>query len=109
MHEQRWAWDMRAYYRLPANNTEGCKRIDYLALFVEAYFLMRSKGEGWVDPMDVRSEALRLVERDKWHLACLEPGQARTSFLAAFHELSADWGSPEWWEQLDKELVDGGP
>ena len=84
--EQKCAEDLRAHFGLPLQTTPGCKRVDYLALFIEARFLIHSKGEGWVDPLNLRPEALKLVERG-WHPGCLEPAQAKQAFLRAFHEL----------------------
>ena len=101
--ERKWAWDLRARFNLPPENTEGCRKIDYMALFVEAYWLLKSRGDGWVDPLNVRVDALRLVKRDGWHIKGLDPEQAKNAFLRRFHELTADrdMGDP-WWLELDQ-------
>lgn len=103
--EQKWAWDLRARFGLPADNTDGCKYIDYVALFIEAKFLMRSKGEGWVDPLGARTEALRLSHKG-WHPACLDPRDARNAFIARFHSLTRDrdMGAP-WWQEIDDATI----
>ena len=102
--EQKWEWDLRSRYQLPVDCTEGCKRIDYLALFIESYWLMKSRGEGWVDPLNVRLEALRLAQRGGWHIQGLDPGQAKNAFLSRFYELTKDrdMGEP-WWMALDED------
>lgn len=94
--------DMRAAYGLPADITQGCKRIDYLALFIEAYFLMKSKGEGWVDTLECRVEALKLIRRGGWRVTGLDPAQAKNAFLLRFNELAATRNTGEqWWEHQD--------
>ena len=104
-HEQTWAWDLRAKYGLPSENTEGCKRIDYLALFVEAQYLMKSKGLDWVDPLGVRVDALRLV-REGWRITGIEPARAKNMFLKRFYDLSKDRRQEQWWEHQDGAAVD---
>lgn len=78
--------DLRAHFGLPEETTPGCKRIDYMAVFIEAKFLMKSKAEDWVDPLGVRPQAYSLVAQG-WHPGCLEPGQAKNAFLLAYRDL----------------------
>lgn len=78
---------LRNFYGLPAELSADVKRLDWLALFVEAYYLMPGKGEGWMDPLGLRPDALRLIQRGHWKLAGLEPGQAKTAFLRRYSEL----------------------
>lgn len=78
--------DLRRYYSLPEDITEGCKRVDYLTLFIEANTLMKSRGEGWEDPYQVRPVAYRLHAQG-WKARCLAPKDARNAFLKAFKEL----------------------
>ena len=75
---------LRAHYDLPDPVTLGCKKVDYLALFIEAYYLMHSKGEGWSDPLNLRVEALKLVKREGWKLPLLEPSLAKTTFIERY-------------------------
>jgi hypothetical protein len=53
---------LREQFQLPPTKTEGCRKADWLALFIEAYFLLPSKGEIFHDPNGLRKEALRLIE-----------------------------------------------
>lgn len=78
--------DMRRHFSLPQDITEGCKRVDYLALFIEANTLMRSRGEGWEDPYQVRPVAYRL-HSEGWKVRGLAPKDARNAFLKQYHEV----------------------
>jgi len=91
--------DLRAHYGLPPETTPGCKHVDYLALYIEAYFLMRSKGEDWVDPLGVRVEALKLIKNHGWHLTGLDPVQGKNAFLRRFKDVETV--PNRWWEQQD--------
>ena len=53
---------LRSYWRLPERKSPGCKKADWLALFIEAYHLLPSKGEIFFDPAKLRPEALKLIE-----------------------------------------------
>lgn len=50
---------IRKFWGLPATITEGCKRADYIALYVEAAHLIPSKGVGecWPNPDNVKEAA----------------------------------------------------
>ena len=50
-----------------------------LALFIEAYQLMPSKGEGWYDPDGVRLEALKL-RKQGWKISEIDWRQSRDIF-----------------------------
>lgn len=78
--------DMRQHFGLPAEPTPGCKRVDYHALFIEAHSLMKSRGEGWEDPYEVRPVAYRLREQG-WKVRCLTPKDARNTFIRSYNEL----------------------
>ena len=84
--EEKLEVDMRDAYGLPLQMTLGCKRVDYLALFLEARYLMRSRGEGWEDPMHMRPLAYSMAEGG-WHLNYLQPADAKNTFIRAFREL----------------------
>lgn len=96
--------DLRARFGLPERITEGCKKVDYIALFIEAYFLIKSKGEGWVDRLNVRVDALKLVKRDGWRVTGMDPVQAKNAFLRRYKELTKDrdMGDP-WWVAVDQD------
>jgi len=78
--------DMRRHYGLPTEVTPGCKKIDMIALFLESRTLMRSKGEGWQDPMHMRPLAYSLHEAG-WKVRKLSPKDARNAFIRAYKEL----------------------
>lgn len=98
--EKRVSARLRRSYELPEVNSEGCKKVDYLALFIEAYYLMKSKGEGWYDPSGIRIEALRLVNQG-WRPAGLEPGQAKQAFLRRYKALMKERTNGAWWVEQD--------
>lgn len=56
---------MRAFFRLPETKSPGCSKADGLALYIEAYHLLPSKGFGpaWPKEEPLRNEALTLIER----------------------------------------------
>lgn len=50
---------LRKFWGLPETITEGCKRADYIALYVEAAVLIPSGGDGecWPNPDNVKADA----------------------------------------------------
>lgn len=77
---------LRAQTGLPAEKTPGIKRADWLALFIEAYDLLPSRGEGWVDPHNLRPEAIAL-RNDGWFIQGYTPDTATRYFTERYHEL----------------------
>lgn len=65
---------------LPPGKTPECNRADLLALFIEAYQLMPSKGEGWHDPDGIRLEALKL-RKQGWKISEIDWRQSRDIFI----------------------------
>jgi hypothetical protein len=49
---------LRTQFKLPAKITDGCKKADYLALFIEASFLTETKGKDWPAPDGLKEEAV---------------------------------------------------
>lgn len=80
---------LRANYGLPPHISEGVKRADWIALFVEARHLIPSKGKDWICPEGVREAAVQF--RDI-HITGYEPHIARDHFLVAFAELGGPRG-----------------
>jgi hypothetical protein len=74
---------MRAQYGLPPVMTPGAKEADWLALFIEAWYLLPSRGEGWEDPTGARPRALALVDQG-WRPASLYPPEALKAFNKAW-------------------------
>lgn len=54
---------MRVQYGLPEEITPECKRADWLALFIEAFWLTPNQGTEFDDPYNLRDEALGLKDR----------------------------------------------
>jgi uncharacterized protein len=72
--------EFRQQFSLPGvAKTEGCNQADWLALFIEAWYLMPSRGEGYSDPTGIRPKALQLVDQG-WRPACLLPPEALKAF-----------------------------
>jgi hypothetical protein len=55
---------IRKFWKLPATITEGCKRADYIALYVEAAVLIPSGGRGecWPNPDNVQRDAAEFAK-----------------------------------------------
>lgn len=77
---------LREYFRLPNKKTEGCKKADWLALFIEAYDLLPSRGEIFYDPNGLRQEALKLRENG-WVVRFREMATVESDFLTNFKGL----------------------
>jgi len=80
--------ELRKQHDLPHPRTVGCKTADWLALFIEAYYLLPSKGADFKDPQDLRDKALVLVKEQGWKVAGLEPARATTAWLNRYEELT---------------------
>lgn len=78
---------LRAEFGLPHPKTKGCKRADWIALFLEAYYLLPSRGKAFIDPEDLRKEAVYLAKEKGWHVAGLEPHRAESAWLMRYQEL----------------------
>lgn len=78
---------VRAWLGLPLSMTEGCKRADWIALFIEAFSLIPSKGDGRVAPPGVYSTARELVSR--FRIYNYTPDQAQEEWLTRFYAQSA--------------------
>ena len=77
--------ELRKHYKLPEHKTVGCKKADWLALFIEAYHLVPGQGADFEDPLGLRHEALQLVHgRPPWRVQGLDPVPAGTLWLEAF-------------------------
>lgn len=79
---------LRAQFGLPDKKTEECKKADWLALFIEAYYLLPSKGEAFPDPNDIRPEALALIDEKGWRVNALPPHLAEEVWLTVFDKFT---------------------
>lgn len=77
----------REFFSLPPVTSYGCKKADYMALYIEAYYLLPSKGKIFNDPYKLRDEALDWAKVFK--PACLSPKEAKSWFLENFYAKEA--------------------
>lgn len=77
---------LRRHFGLPDTITPGCKRADWLALFVETMQLIPSMGADWVAPPGVKEQAAELLPRYK--LDCWVPQYAKAQYLAMYDRLT---------------------
>lgn len=54
----QWETKLRQKYGLPPHKSEACQRADWIALFIEAKYMMMSEGATFVDPKNLRETAL---------------------------------------------------
>ena len=58
---------MRKTFNLPDKITDGCKTADWVALFVEANFMIPSKGADWLAPDGIRELADKYIRKIQMH------------------------------------------
>ncbi len=78
--------DIRKTFGLPAEKTKEATIADWLALFIEAAELIPERGADFVDPYDLRQEALKLREQKGWRVARLDWKAAKKLWLDAYHQ-----------------------
>lgn len=76
---------LRAYYQVPTEKSDICKKADMLALFIEADSLMHSRGEVFSDKMGLKEEAAKLM---LYPVVGYMPKDASKLFLHTFHRLA---------------------
>lgn len=84
--EGRLEGSLRSHFGLNTEKSEGVKRADWLALFIEAEALIPEEGADFVDSNGLRPQALKLA-RQGWHINGFEWKRARTLFLTRYDEL----------------------
>ncbi len=72
---------MREQFSLPLTKSEGCKKADWYALFVEAFCMLPGAGEDFEDPFGLRNEALELLDEPRFWPAPEVPELAKKRFL----------------------------
>lgn len=92
---------LRSAFGLPLEESPEVKQLDMTALFIEAYFLMKSRGEGWVDPLNLRPRALELIQRDGFRIQGLNEKDAKNVFLARYAQVAPQ--PLQWWAQQDQD------
>jgi uncharacterized protein len=83
--EKKISVPLRLWQGLPPEKTPECKRADWIAMFIEAYHLMPTRGENWFAPPGVRERAEEL----RWELKplCMTPFAAEHQFLFRHNQL----------------------
>lgn len=86
--EARIEKPLRAWAGLPGDvvSTE-CKRADWLALFIEAHYLLPTKGAAWLAPEGIKEQAAGLIATGLYEITGWPPQQARKAWLAAYRRL----------------------
>lgn len=77
---------LRLQFNLPPTITDGVKRADWLALFLEAEQLLNERGQDFVDPHGIRVEAMRLRNKG-WKIRGMEWRDAKQAFLDRYDYL----------------------
>jgi hypothetical protein len=85
--EKRIETPLRQHFGLPIEMSPIVKEFDWVALFVEAYFLIPSRAAKWVSPPGVKERALEVVEDEDFELPLFEPHDAALTFLEYFERL----------------------
>lgn len=80
----------RIWADLPETKAEIIKEADWIALFIEAYWLLPDKGECFVGPPDLQKRALAIA--DNCPLLLAPPGNLRETFLSVWKDLKAGTG-----------------
>lgn len=75
---------IRAHFGLPADKSQACAKADWLALFIEAAQIIPERGADFVDPYNLRAEALELRDVGRWRIECLPWREAKEAWLEAF-------------------------
>lgn len=85
--EKRIETPLRKFYGLPEDMSPVVKEFDWIALFVEAYYLIPSRAERWVSPDGLKERAAEIVADQDFILPLFEPGKAAEAFLETFERL----------------------
>lgn len=75
---------LRRFYGVPEKMTDGCKRADWLALFIEARWLMPTGAKDWIAPEGIKEQAAKL----KYPIYGWSPLSSRWEFARAFNKLA---------------------
>lgn len=81
---------LREWAGLPKDKTGIVKDADWVALFIEAYYLIPDKGESFHGPEGMRQVALDFMRDKGYTVFNLQPDLAERSFLASWADLAED-------------------
>lgn len=79
--------DIRQHFGLPLEKSREAKIADWLALFIEAAEIIPERGADFVDPYNLRQEALKLREQKGYRLLRLDWEKAKKLWLDAYKTL----------------------
>lgn len=80
--ETRLDGQIRERYGLPREKTEGCRKADWMALFIEAHDLTADGGRCFADPLGLRPVALQWAGLPQAQLGLgYRPGEAANIWL----------------------------
>lgn len=86
---------MRRYFRLPDTITPGCKRADWIALFIEANTLMPTKAKDWIAPDGIKEQAFELAKDiAKYPIQGWYDGPAEAIFRRAYAKYNTKRAAP---------------
>jgi uncharacterized protein len=85
--EEKVEGPLRKWAHLPVLKSPECEHADKLALFIESFYLIPGAGEDFLDPLNVRGQALAMIESKKWQLCCWEPRQAGYHWITQYHAM----------------------
>lgn len=78
--------DIRRHFGLCAHKSRECAAADWLALFIEAAQIIPERGLDFVDPYNLREQAMDLREGG-WSILCLPWKEAKQLWLDAYAQL----------------------
>lgn len=76
---------LRTFWDLPGQESAVVKDADWVALFIEAYYLLPNKGADFMDPRGLRPMAMLLVSR--WPIVNALPASAESMYTLRHEEL----------------------
>lgn len=85
--DQGLEYALRDTFGLSREKDPWVKECDWVALFLEAYYLIPSRGLDWHGPQECKDKAMELIENG-FRIECWNPRLAKQKFLARALELS---------------------
>ena len=83
------ALEAKLYEHFGLEHHQDIKECDWLALFIEAYHLLPSKGVGWTDPDNYRQQAIELLAAEPmWTPQGWSWQYAEKKFLERYYDLT---------------------
>ena len=87
--EKRIETPLRLFYGLPVDMSPVVKEYDWIALLVEAHYLIPSKAADWVAPTGIRERANAIIHDPSFNLPAYGPDDARELFLEFFEQFKS--------------------